>query len=162
ECPLSEIRGVFNQLRRGLFFPSSLHDDMEKIQMQFSQQERILQAIGHTIKEIVVFLNLHSEKVNSSRSQTVQLTKVVNFTLWTEEATPPRPSLAWSDWRQSIKGSSSAPPGLTEEESKPVLWAPAGKLLDPRLQRPAVLRLLQTRSRLPRMAKKRRRMLGDY
>nr|XP_048690551.1 zinc finger protein 436-like isoform X6 [Caretta caretta] len=60
----------------GLFFPSSLHDDMEKIQMQFSQQERILQAIGHTIKEIVVFLNLHSEKVNSSRSQTVQLTKV--------------------------------------------------------------------------------------
>nr|XP_048690548.1 zinc finger protein 586-like isoform X3 [Caretta caretta] len=58
-----------------LFFPSSLHDDMEKIQMQFSQQERILQAIGHTIKEIVVFLNLHSEKVNSSRSQTVQLTK---------------------------------------------------------------------------------------
>ncbi|CAM4636995.1 unnamed protein product, partial [Lepidochelys kempii] len=137
ECPLSEIRGVFNQLRRGLFFPSSLHDDMEKIQMQFSQQERILQAIGHTIKEIVVFLNLHSEKVNSSRSQTVQLTK-------------------------SIKGSSSAPPGLTEEESKPVLWAPAGKLLDPRLQRPAVLRLLQTCSRLPRMAKKRRRMLGDY
>ncbi|XP_030392718.1 zinc finger protein 436-like isoform X2 [Gopherus evgoodei] len=58
-----------------LFFPLSLHDDMEKIQIQFNQQERILQAAGHIIRETVMFLNLHSEKLNSSRPQMVQLTE---------------------------------------------------------------------------------------
>uniref|UniRef100_A0A452GK95 C2H2-type domain-containing protein n=1 Tax=Gopherus agassizii TaxID=38772 RepID=A0A452GK95_9SAUR len=48
-----------------------------------------------------------------------------------KKATPPHPLWACSNWRQSIKGSSSAQPGWTKEENKPMLLAPPRKLLDP-------------------------------
>lgn len=67
----------------------------------------------------------------------------VNRALWTDEATPPRPCWACSDWRQSIKGCSLAQSGLMEEESRCMKQLLPRHCWSPRLQRPSILRPLR-------------------